>query len=76
MKTNKKLFLSDNKFVGGVIAGCAEYFDHDPTVWRIGSIIFLIITGFMPGFLLYFLAWLVMPKKERNIRDVEYTVID
>jgi phage shock protein PspC (stress-responsive transcriptional regulator) len=73
---SKKLFLSDNRYVGGVIAGCAEYFDHDPTIWRLGSIVFLIITGLMPGFLLYFLAWLVMPKRDSGIHEAEYRVIN
>lgn len=78
MKNNKKLQLSEDRLVAGVIAGCAEYFEHDPTVWRIGSIIFLILTGLMPGVLLYALMWLVMPSgnKDDGVRDAEYTVLD
>ena len=74
----KKLQLSNNKLFAGVIAGFAEYFDHDPTVWRVASIIMLLITGLMPGVLLYALLWLVMPSGGRDdgIRDVEYTVLD
>jgi len=76
MQFKKKLYRSDNKYIGGVVAGCAEYFDHDPTVWRLGSIVFLIITGLMPGVLLYALAWFVMPRKEVGVRDAEYTIVD
>ena len=76
MVVKKKLYLSNNKLIGGVIAGCAEYFDHDPTVWRLGAIVFLVLTGFMPGVLLYFLAWLVMPQKGVESTEVEYTVLD
>lgn len=47
--------------VAGVLAGVAEYFDHDPTVWRIGFLIFLIATGLMPGVLIYLIGWVVMP---------------
>lgn len=75
---SKKLTLGKNKLIGGVIAGCAEYFDHDPTVWRIVSIILLVLTGLMPGVLLYALMWLVMPnqRKDDEVRDAEYTVLD
>lgn len=76
MSVKKKLYLSNNKFIGGVVAGCAEYFDHDPTVWRLGSVVFIVLTGLMPGALLYLLAWLVMPQKRIEATEVEYTVLD
>ncbi len=59
---NKKLYRStNNKLIAGVCGGLAEYFDHDPTLWRLGFAFFLVITGFMPGVLLYAIAWIVMP---------------
>lgn len=77
MKPKKKLYLSNNKMIGGVMAGLAEYFDHDPTVWRLGAVVFLVVTGFMPGVLLYLLAWIVMPRREAgHVQDAEYTVVD
>lgn len=73
----KKLYLSNKKMVAGVLAGWAEYFDHDPTVWRFGFIVFLIVTGLMPGVLLYVIAWLMMPSRHHNgVYEAEYRTID
>ncbi len=47
--------------IAGVCAGLAEYFDHDPTLWRLAFALFLVLTGFMPGVLLYILAWIIVP---------------
>lgn len=47
--------------LAGVCAGLAEYFEHDPTLWRLGFAVFLVITGFFPGVVLYIIAWIVMP---------------
>jgi phage shock protein C len=59
---SKKLCRSrKNVLLAGVCAGLAEYFDHDPTLWRLGFALFLVLTGFMPGVLLYIIAWIVMP---------------
>lgn len=67
----KKLYRSkQNKVLGGVCAGLAEYFDQDPVVWRIGAIVLFILTGFMPLTLIYVLAWLIIPENS----GVEYTV--
>jgi phage shock protein C len=59
---HKKLHRSNNQLVAGVCAGLAEYFDHDPTLWRLGFAFFLVLTGVMPGLLLYIIGWVVMPK--------------
>ncbi len=59
---NKRLYRSrENVMLAGVCAGLAEYFDHDPTLWRLGFAVFLVITGFFPGVVLYIIAWIVMP---------------
>jgi phage shock protein C len=63
-----------NVLVAGVCAGLAEYFDHDPTLWRLGFALFLVITGVMPGVLLYIIAWIVMPvASETTFVDVTET---
>lgn len=60
----KKLYRSNKDIlIAGVLSGLAEYFEHDPTFWRLGFIVFLILTGIMPGFLLYILAWIIIPKE-------------
>ena len=59
---HKRLHRSNNKLVAGVCAGIAEYFDHDPTLWRLGFFFFLLITGVMPGLLIYILTAIIIPK--------------
>jgi len=58
-----RLYRNDNdKFIGGVCSGVANYLRIDPTVVRI---LFAIITfgGFGAGFLLYILMWIILPSK-------------
>ncbi len=61
----KRLFRikGSGSMLGGVAAGLGEYFDIDPTLFRI-----LFAVGFFtpfPVFLTYIILWIVMPKKER-----------
>lgn len=74
----KKLYRSrDDILLAGVMGGLAEYFEHDSTLWRLGFIIFLIITGIMPGVLLYVVAWLIIPQKPTfEYADITYTAHD
>lgn len=62
----------EGRVIAGVLAGLAKYFDQDPVLFRLLAIVLLIITGIFPGALLYFIAWLIMPKAAQ----VEYTVIE
>ena len=60
-----KLYLSDtDRKIGGVCGGLGEYFDKDPTLFRI---LFVAITLFFgSGILLYLIMWLIVPKKPGN----------
>ena len=58
----KRLTRSNNKMIGGVCAGIADYLNLDPTVVRVLYVLMIFFAGF--GILLYFILWLVMPKKE------------
>ena len=59
---NKKLYRSrENALLAGVCGGLAEHFNHDATLWRLGFVFFLVVTGFMPGVLIYLIAWIVVP---------------
>jgi len=60
--------------VSGVLAGMAKYWDQDPVLFRVLAIVFLVLTGFFPGILLYLGAWVVMPKD--NGPDVHYEVVE
>lgn len=59
--------------VVGVVAGLAKYFKQDPTLFRVIAILFLVLTGFFPGILLYLGAWLVMPKRTKH---ADYTIVE
>lgn len=64
---SKRLARSrDNVLVAGVCSGFANYFGQDPVLWRLGFLFFLLITGLMPGLLMYLIAWVVMPVAGHN----------
>lgn len=57
----KRLYKSNkDKKIDGVCAGIAEYFDIDPTLVRLGAIVFCLAGG--SGVLAYILAAIVMPR--------------
>lgn len=60
----KKLYRSEkNKLWLGVIGGIAEYFNIDAVILRVGFILILVFTGFIPAIIAYLLTAAVMPKK-------------
>ena len=60
----KRLFRSyDNKMLGGICGGLAEYFEVDPSVVRILAVISLFISGGMT-ILVYIVAWIIIPLNE------------
>lgn len=57
----KKLYKSSkNKMIDGVCAGIAEYFNIDPTLVRIGLVLFSAMGG--AGILAYVIMMIVMPR--------------
>ncbi len=73
----KALYRSrTNKLLAGVLSGAAEYFEHDPLLWRLGFVIFLVLTGLMPGVLIYLIAWIMIPEEPlvRPVNPADYTV--
>ncbi len=60
----KRLHRSyDNKMLGGICGGLAEYFDVDPSVVRILAVISLFVSGGMT-ILVYIVAWIIIPLGE------------
>lgn len=58
----KKLFRSrENAMLGGVCAGLAEYFDVDPSLIRLATVILLFAGG--TGILAYIVAWIIIPQE-------------
>lgn len=47
--------------IAGVCGGIAEYLDADPTIVRLIWVLVTFFTGFVPGLLAYFVAWIIMP---------------
>ena len=62
MEEKKRLTRSDDKMIGGVCAGLAEYLDIDTSIVRIVWVLMVLFAGF--GILLYVILWLIMPKQQ------------
>lgn len=58
----KKLYRSNDRVLGGVCAGMAEYFDLDITLVRLGYALLTFCTAFS-GIIVYIVAWIVIPAK-------------
>ncbi|HON99270.1 MAG TPA: PspC domain-containing protein [Syntrophales bacterium] len=62
----EKLYLSTtDKKIAGVCGGLGEFFDKDPTLFRI-LFILLILFSFGFGVLAYLVMWLVIPSRPRE----------
>ena len=62
---SKRLYKSNtNKMVDGVFGGIAEYFGIDPTLIRIGWVLFCAAGG--SGFLAYLIAAIIIPRNPGN----------
>ena len=56
----RRLYRSrDEKMIGGVCGGLAEYFNVDPTLIRLVWVIITLVGG--AGVLLYIVFWVIMP---------------
>ena len=67
MKKGKKIMKrlhrsKTNQMLAGVCGGIAEYFNIDPTIVRIGFVLFTLAGG--SGILAYIVASIVMPAEE------------
>ena len=60
----KKLYRNtENKMLAGVCSGIADYFDIDPTLVRLGWVLFSLLGG--SGLILYLIAAIIMPRMDR-----------
>lgn len=72
---NKKLYRDDqDKMIGGVCKGLADYFDIDVSIVRAIFLLFLVLKG--GGVLIYIILMIVLPKKPVAFFNpgVDYTV--
>ena len=62
MYSGKRLTLSDDRMLGGVCGGLAEYLGLDPTLVRIAYALLTAITAFS-GIILYPILYWIIPSK-------------
>ncbi len=59
----RRLFRSaQNKMIGGVCGGLAEYFETDPSLIRIAAVALLFAGGV--GLIAYIVGWIILPKAD------------
>ncbi|SNT18556.1 phage shock protein C (PspC) family protein [Ekhidna lutea] len=63
MEMTKRLFRSNDRMLGGVCAGIAEYLGWDPTLVRVAYLILSIVSAAFPGLLVYIILWIIMPPR-------------
>jgi len=64
----KKLYRSrEHRIIAGVCGGFAEYFDIDPIIIRIIFLFIILAVGWTV--ILYFIAWIAIPKKPLILSD-------
>lgn len=61
----KRLTRSNNRMIGGVCAGIADYFNWDITLVRIVYVLATFFTAFSGG-IVYLILWLIMPEAGRD----------
>lgn len=70
---SKKLYRSNtNKTISGVCGGIAEYFNIDPTLVRIGTIILMLATAIFPLLLGYIICIIIIPERPYELEEGEY----
>ncbi|MDD4106855.1 MAG: PspC domain-containing protein [Candidatus Shapirobacteria bacterium] len=68
---NKKIYRkTEDCVVAGVCSGLADYFEIDETLVRV--IFVLLAIGGGSGILIYFVLWLVIPKKGEENKKVDW----
>ena len=66
----KKLYKSNkNKMLDGVCGGIAEYFNIDPTLVRLGWVVFCALGG--SGVLAYIVAALIIPRDPECCSEIK-----
>jgi len=67
VKMAKKLLRSaQQKMLGGVCGGLADYFDLDVSLVRLIFVGVALVSAILPMVLFYLIAWLVIPMETRQ----------
>jgi len=55
-----------DKKVGGIAGGIAEYYQADPAWVRVLAVVFVILTGVIPGLIVYGVFYALMKKTSES----------
>jgi phage shock protein C len=66
MNHNRLFRNTNNKMIGGVAAGLADYFTIDVTVLRVLLVLAVLIPLSFPVIVLYIIFWVVMPDRAKH----------
>ena len=62
MPIKRRLYRSQNdRIFAGLFGGLGEYFEIDPVILRLVWIVLFIITGIIPGVIIYLIAIFIVP---------------
>ena len=62
----RRLYRSlSQKMIAGVCGGLGEYFDIDVSIVRLVFVGIAIVSAFIPMFVFYVIAWIVIPTEPR-----------
>ena len=64
----------DDRMLGGVLGGLAEWLGWDPSVARVAYILITVFTGFALGIVAYAVLWIFLPLEEPPLRSEAGTV--
>lgn len=53
-----------NRMIGGICGGIAEYFNLDPTVVRVVYVLLSILSVAFPGIVVYLILWMLIPERD------------
>ncbi|NLL62445.1 MAG: PspC domain-containing protein, partial [Candidatus Atribacteria bacterium] len=68
----KKLYRSKkDSMIAGVCGGIAEYFEIDPTLVRLLTVLVVFLGG--AGGIAYIIAWIIIPQNPEQIIESEET---
>lgn len=55
----------NNRIIGGVCGGFANWLGWDPTLFRILFVVVSVLSAAFPGLLVYIILWVLMPLESR-----------
>lgn len=59
----RRLTRSNDRILGGVVSGLADYLKIDTSILRLIFVLLLIFTAVFPMVIFYIVAWLIIPEK-------------